>query len=74
MATLAQPRSSATRCMTVERRRIGLDTNALIYAIEAGGGEKAARAEAIVRRAVAIRRCLPTVQNVGELYAACVRR
>lgn len=60
--------------MSAELRRFGLDTNVLIYAIEAGGGEKAVRAEAIVRRAVATRRCLLTVQNIGEFHAACVRR
>jgi predicted nucleic acid-binding protein len=59
--------------MSAERRRFGLDTNVLIYAVEAGGGERAARADAIVRRAVATRRCVLTVQNIGELYAACVR-
>ena len=60
--------------MSADRRRFGLDTNILIYAVEAGGGEKAVRAEAIVRRAVATRRCVLTVQNIGEFYAACVRK
>lgn len=60
--------------MSADRRRFGLDTNILVYAVEAGGGEKAVRAEAIVRRAVATRRCVLTVQNIGEFYAACVRK
>lgn len=60
--------------MSVERRRFGLDTNVLIYAVEAGGADKAQRAEWVVRRAVATRRCILTVQNIGEFYAACVRK
>jgi predicted nucleic acid-binding protein len=60
--------------MGAERQRFGLDTNVLIYAIEAGGAAKTAHAETIVRRAVATRRCVLTVQNIGEFYAACVRK
>jgi predicted nucleic acid-binding protein len=44
--------------MSADRRRFGLDTNVLIHAIEAGGGAKRRRAELIVRRAVATRRCV----------------
>lgn len=60
--------------MSAERRRFGLDTNILIYAIEAGASEKGRRAELIVRRAVATRRCVLSLQNIGEFYSACVRK
>ncbi len=60
--------------MSAERRRFGLDTNILIYAIEAGASEKGRRAELIVRRAVATRRCVLSLQNIGEFNAACVRK
>ena len=60
--------------MSADRRRFGLDTNILVYAVEAGSGEKARRAEAIVRRAVATRRCALSLQNIGEFYASCVRK
>jgi predicted nucleic acid-binding protein len=60
--------------MNAERRRFGLDTNILIYTIEAGASEKGRRAELIVRRAVATRRCVLAVQNIGEFHAACVRK
>jgi predicted nucleic acid-binding protein len=61
-------------CMSADRRRFGLDTNILVYAVEAGGGEKCRRAETIVRRAVATRRCVLALQNIGEFYTACVRK
>ena len=60
--------------MGVDRRRFGLDTNVLIYAVEAGGGAKARQAEAMVRQAVATRRCVLAIQNIGKFYAACVRK
>jgi predicted nucleic acid-binding protein len=60
--------------MSADHRRFGLDTSILVYAVEAGGGEKARRAEAIVRRAVATRRCVLSLQNIGEFYATCVRK
>ena len=60
--------------MSAERPRFGLDTNILIYAVEADAGEKGRRAEEVVRRAVATRRCMLTLQNLGEFYAACVRK
>ena len=60
--------------MSADRRRFALDTNVLVYAVEAGGGAKTARAEAIVQRAVASRRCVLAVQSIGEFYAACVRK
>lgn len=60
--------------MSAERRRSGLDTNILIHAIEAGASEKGRRAELIVRRAVATRRCVLSLQTIGEFYAACVRK
>jgi predicted nucleic acid-binding protein len=60
--------------MGAERPRFGLDTNILIYAIEADAGEKGRRAEAILRRSVATRRCVLALQNLGEFYAACVRK
>jgi predicted nucleic acid-binding protein len=60
--------------MGADHRRFGLDTRILVYAVEAGDGEKARRAEAIVRRAVATRRCVLSLQNIGEFYAACVRK
>lgn len=59
-------------CMSADRRRFGLDTNVLIYAVEAGASEKGRRAELVVRRAVATRRCVLALQNIGEFYAACV--
>ena len=60
--------------MNAEQRRFGLDTNVLIHAVEAGGADRTQRAERIVRRAVATRRCILTVQNIGEFYADCVRK
>ena len=60
--------------MSADHRRFGLDTSILIHAVEAGGGEKCRRAELIVRRAVATRRCVLSLQNIGEFYAACVRK
>ena len=60
--------------MNAKQQRFGLDTNVLIYAIDASGGEKSRRADAIVRRAVVSRRCILAVQNLGEFYATCVRK
>jgi predicted nucleic acid-binding protein len=60
--------------MTAEGRRFGLDTNILVYAVETGGREKARTAEMIVRRAVATRRCLLSLQNIGEFYHVCARK
>ncbi len=60
--------------MTAEGRRFALDTNILVYAIEAGGSERAQRAEQIVRRAVATRRCVLSLQNIGEFYHVCARK
>jgi predicted nucleic acid-binding protein len=45
-----------------------------MFGKSAGGGEKCRRAELIVRRAVATRRCVLSLQNIGEFYAACVRK
>jgi predicted nucleic acid-binding protein len=60
--------------MTAEGRRFGLDTNILVYAVEAGGGGKGQLAELIVRRAVATRRCVLSLQNIGEFYHVCARK
>jgi predicted nucleic acid-binding protein len=60
--------------MTTDAKRFGLDTNVLVYAVEVDGGEKARRAELIVRRAAATRRCVLTLQNIGEFYHACARK
>ncbi len=60
--------------MTTDAGRFGLDSNVLVYAVEAGGGEKARRAELIVRRAVATRRCVLTLQTIGEFYYVCAHK
>jgi predicted nucleic acid-binding protein len=60
--------------MTADARRFGLDTNVLVYAIEAGGSDRTERAEQIVRRAVASRRCILSLQNIGEFYHVCARK
>ena len=60
--------------MTADARRFGLDTHILVSAVEASGGEKARRADAIVRSAVATRRCVLSLQNIGEFYHVCVRK
>jgi predicted nucleic acid-binding protein len=54
--------------------RFGLDTNILIYAIDRAAGAKGGLAEAIVRRAARSRRCVLSLQNLGELYQVCVHK
>jgi predicted nucleic acid-binding protein len=61
--------------MSGERRaRFGLDTNVLVYAVDRDAGEKSDRAETIVRRAARTRRCVLSLQNVGEFYNAVTRK
>ena len=60
--------------MTASDRLFGLDTNILVYAIDAGGGDRGNRAEMIVRRAVATRRCILSLQTIGEFYFVCTRK
>jgi predicted nucleic acid-binding protein len=59
--------------MTARVGRFGLDSNILVYAVEADAGEKGERAALIVRRAIATRRCVLTLQNIGEFYHVCAR-
>lgn len=60
--------------MSGERPRFALDTNILIYAVDAKAGAKSDRAELIVRRAVESRRCVLAFQSIGEFYSAVVRK
>lgn len=60
--------------MTADRRRFGLDTNILVYAVDPAGGERTARAELVIQRPVATRRCVLTLQNIGEFYHVSARK
>ena len=60
--------------MSADGPRFGIDTNVLIYAVEAGGGAKAERADLIVRRAAETKRGVLALQNIGEFYYAVVRK
>lgn len=60
--------------MTAKRPRFGLDTNILVYAVDLAGGEKATRAELVIRHAAATRRCVLTLQNIGEFYHVSARK
>ena len=59
--------------MTADSRRFGLDSNILVYAVEADAGERGRRSSLIIQRAVATRRCVLTLQNIGEFYHVCAR-
>ena len=56
------------------RPRFGLDTNVLVYAVDKDAGAKSDRAELIIRQAIRTRRCVLSLQNVGEFYNAVTRK
>jgi predicted nucleic acid-binding protein len=55
-------------------RRFGLDSNILVYAIDATAGERQRRAAEIVRLAAATNRCRLALQNLGEFYHVATRK
>lgn len=60
--------------MSGDRPRFGLDTNVLVYAVDKDAGAKSDRAEMVVRRAALTRRCVLSLQNIGEFYNALARK
>ncbi len=60
--------------MPTARERFGLDSNVLVYAIDAREPERQARARLVVERAALTGRCVLSVQSLGEFYAATVRK
>lgn len=64
-------RSTATLCMSVDR--FTLDTNVLIYSIDATAGTRHGIAVDIIERAITLASCL-TLQSVSEFFAASTRK
>lgn len=60
--------------MSADQARFGLDTNILIYAVDARDASKTVRAGMIISRAAETRRCVLTLQNIGEFYHAVSRK
>jgi predicted nucleic acid-binding protein len=56
----------------VAAERFGLDTNVLIYLIDAGEPVRQARARELVKRAAATGRCTLSVQSLGEFFVVAV--
>jgi predicted nucleic acid-binding protein len=51
-----------------------LDSNILIYVVDDDAAEKQDRAREVFRRAVVSKRCVLSVQNVGEFYTVAIRK
>jgi predicted nucleic acid-binding protein len=58
----------------VAAEQFGLDTNVLIYLIDAGEPVRQARAREVVERAAATGRCTLSVQSLGEFFVVAVRK
>jgi predicted nucleic acid-binding protein len=56
------------------RERFGLDSNVLVYAVDARDTVRQARARLVIERAGLTGRCILSVQSLGEFYAAAVRK
>ena len=54
--------------------RVTLDTNVLIYSVDADAGDRQERAREVVRRAARHHDCFLSLQTLCELFAAATRK